>query len=69
MARLLLSNTSINTKFGDISRDYVKTNVASPQSDGTFFNIALEKSLKSFREEMNKRKPDITLKNQYFRKN
>lgn len=54
MARLLLSNTSINMKFGDISRDDIKTNVGSPQSDGTFFNIALEKSLKSFREEMNK---------------
>ena len=46
--------TSINMKFGDISRDDIKTNVGSPQSDGTFFNIALEKSLKSFREEMNK---------------
>lgn len=60
--RLLLSNTTINIQFKDISRDDVKTNVGLPQGDATsvtFFNIAFENSLRSLREAMNKRKPDI----------
>ena len=62
MTRLLISDTSINIQFGDVSGEDIKTNVGSPQGDaisGTFFNIALENSLRSLREEMNRRNPEI----------
>ena len=62
MALLLLSNTTSNIQIGDISGNNVKTNVGSPQGDaisGIFFNIALGNSLRSLKEEMNKRKPDV----------
>ena len=62
MALLLLSNTTSNIQIGDISGNNVKTNVRSPQGDaisGIFFNIALGNSLRSIKEEMNKRKPDV----------
>lgn len=62
MTRLLLINTTTNVRFRDISGDNLKTNVGSPQGDLTsviIFNINLENSLRSLKEEINKRKRDI----------
>ena len=62
MSRLLLSNTSITIQFSDHEPETVKTNVGSPQGDsisGCFFNIELEKALRSVREKLHQFKPQI----------
>ena len=62
IARILLSNTTINIQFEDCKREEIETSIRSPQGDGTigtFFNIVFEKSLRKLREKMNKMRPEI----------
>ena len=61
MARLLI-NTTINIQFGNSKNDDISTNVGSPQGDaisGRFFNMAIEKSLKSLRAKSCQQNPHL----------
>lgn len=62
MTQLLLSNTSIKIKTGEMTSEEVKTNIGSPQGDalsGTMFNVMFEASLRKVRTQVNSIQPTI----------
>ena len=68
MSQLLLSNTTISIKTGNLISEPCKTNIGSPQGDGlsgTFFNIMFEAALRKVRAQINLSIP--TIEHSYFK--